>query len=431
MLKKLSKLKLRGFNNKNIKTALWSALETGSAPLFTFLLLPILNHVFGLAGYGNYVLLLAVVTMMGFAGLGSNLAIVKPLAVNLHNSDPLHIARLLGTALWVNLAGTIFFSALLFLLWFSSPAWIASFDWFKQIDQTLIVCLCAMLITTQLDLVTSSTLKGLQFFAYSSITELILRTFGFIALVIVAFGLKNIQSLFICQIIVNLLSVTVRLQLIKKLSGIKFSQLKFLITISQDLFVTGRWMALQYMLWSIYGVVDKLAVGSILGAKEAGIYNILLQFSLLLQLAIMGLFSAIYPKFSRENILIDKRLIKSLILLVLVISMPYVAALIFLKFYIFNYFLIANTFSSVFNALIFSTILMSLNLPFFYIAFSNKNLKKLTAYFALSTLTYTFLLYPLILRYGMLGAVIAKLLGIIILSVLICYGIFKAKDSTI
>jgi O-antigen/teichoic acid export membrane protein len=416
-------------NRANFKIASWSLIDAVSAPFFTFLLLPILNYQFGLVGYGSYALLLAAVTMLGFTGLGVNLTIIKPLAQSTNQANLEVIENLLGTALIFNLASTIIFCTFIAFFWAFAPSWVSNFSWFSLIDYKLLAYLFAMLITTQLDLVASSALKGLQFFSHSSKLEILLRSTGFVVLALVAVTQKDIYLVFLFQIIINIVNISARLLFIKKLTNIAIVHLKFVKETAVDLFKNGRWMTLQFAAWAIYASADKLAIGAVFGAKEAGIYSILIQFSMLLQLLVNGLFSAIYPKFSKENRVITPRITNIMIGAVLILVIPYALTLFFLKSYIFIYFHIDSSYTSVFYGLLLSTSVMSLNIPFFYIIFAGKDLKKLTIYFLVSIFFYAVLIYPFMINYAILGVVIAKLIAAVLFMIFIRLKFLNYKKA--
>lgn len=391
-------------------TALWSMLESFASPLFSLLLIPILTHNIGLEKYGLYVMIFAFVNFFSFTGLGMNTSITYYLAVNQHTKNATNISGRLGTALSLTLIGTVTFSLLfiLTLTLFKEMLGVV----YPQLVQHLFLVYAALLILilTQCDMVISAALKGLQQFKVSSKIEFMIRAIWFLVVMLVTVLIKEVGAIVFSIVIIVLMGLILRFRALRNVIELKVSNLKIHKIYINEFFHFGKWMTLQNIAGSMYGSLDKIIMGSLFGSKVVGIYNVILSITQLIHFVPANMLTFIMPKIANDKVTFTLATFKK-IFAITIISAGLIAIVICtLKQFIFYKFSIDSVYSPLFYGLIISFILMSLNIPSYYVALGLNLIKHVSIQCVLGAMAGILSLLLLASKYGIFAVLASKLI---------------------
>jgi O-antigen/teichoic acid export membrane protein len=418
-----------GISHKLQATALWSMLESFSSPLFSLLLIPIFTHNLGMENYGLYVMVMAFVSFFGFTGLGMSTSITYYLAVNSESINPKYTAERLGSALGLTFFGTVVFSCFFILAHNLYGSQIESYYPLLIAQQQLIYASLILIVITQLDMVVSASLKGLQQFKISSKVEFVLRLLSFIIITLVTFTQKNVIAIVLITLIMTLFSLIVRFRTLNKIVDFHFSDIKINKPIATELFHFGKWMTLQSLAGASFGSIDKLVIGTVLGNKVLGIYNVLLSIAQLIHYIPANMLTFIMPKVAKNNENLSISLLKKIFILTTIISSFFAVLIIILKKFIFLNFHVDSSYEILFYGLIFAYILLSLNIPSYFIALGMNLIKAVSLQCIIGSIVGVSSLLILISKYGILGAVASKLIYSVVAIFLVIPVLRKMKLS--
>lgn len=400
--------------------AMWSILESFAGPLFSLILIPVLTHNLGLENYGLYVMVMAFVGLFSFAGLGMSTSVTYLLSVNFDILNNKNIAERIGTAIGITLCGTITLSLLLFITF---EIYISNFEKiFPQFisHKPLIYCGLVLLSLTQCEAILSSALKGLQQFKVSSKLELLIRFVNFSVITATAVMFKSILAITICTVLVTFFSLITRYIALRKIAGLKILDIRLNSGYGHELFHFGKWMTLQSVSGALFVSFDKVIIGGLLGSKVVGIYNILSTLTQLVHFVPANMAVFILPKIAKNNKIITLNIFKKIFSLTIICSSLISIILIVLKPFIFLKFSIGSEFDNIFYWLIFSFILLSLNVPSYLIAIALNLVKAVSLQCIVGTILGITSIFFLVSKYGVLGAVVSKIIyALIALSLII------------
>lgn len=421
-----------GISQKLQATALWSMLESFSSPLFALILIPIFTHNLGLENYGLYVMVMAFVNFFGFTGLGMNTSITYYLALNYETSNPKNIAERLGSALALTFIGTASFACIfLLMLKVFTPLFVSHYP--QLIAQQYLIYAALILITiTQLDMVVSASLKGLQQFKTSSKVEFVLRFFSFIVIAVVAITQKNVFAIVSITLMMALISLIVRFRALSKIVHLHSYDIKINKHSANELFHFGKWMTLQNISGAIFNSLDKLALGYFFNTTVLGIYNIIVSITQLSHYVLASASSFILPKISRSanNIksaqqhyiksLAVSALIALIVMLILAILYPYVASHFSLGNVKYEYFLMLVSYG-----------LLAISVPPYYFMLGLGKVKLLSIINMLSASAGVVAIMLLVHSYEIWGAALARVSYTItvMLTLLVLPFLFKRANE--
>jgi len=403
-----------GFSHKIQATALWSTLESFSAPFFSLLLIPIFTHSIGLENYGLYVMVSALVAFLSFTGLGMQVSITYYLALNHETSSPNQIAERLVSSLLISFFGTTICSCfiLLGINIFVTPL----NEYLPQLgtQHQLIYIALGLIVVTQLDLVVSSAIKGLQFFNVSSKVEFFLRLLSFVTVALAAINQRSVVDLVCINLIMAIFNLIVRYTMLTKVVCLNFREVKITQRITKELFHFGKWVTLQNVASAFFSSVDKLVVGSALGNTVLGTYNVLLSITQLVHFVPANVLSFIMPKVAVNSKNITVLLLKKVLTANTLFSICIATLILIFKDLIFLHFHVDSIYKPLFYWLIAIYFLLSLNVPLFFIALGVNLIKTVSLQSILGALIGTIFLLALITDYGLLAVVASKLVYAII-----------------
>jgi O-antigen/teichoic acid export membrane protein len=399
-----------GFSHKIQATALWSLLESFSSPFFSILLLPIFTHNLGMENYGLYVMVMALVSFFGFTGLGMNTSITYYLAVNYQTSNSKQIAQRLTSALLITLIGTVLFSCLFLLVLSIFETQFK--EHYSQLSdkQQLIYIALGLVIITQLDGVVSSAIKGLQQFKISSKIEFVLRLLSFMVVALVAAIQKSVEAIALVVLVMAILNLLVRLAMLNKIVNFDLREIKINKQITNELFHFGKWMTFQGVSGALFGSLDKLVIGSFLGNAVLGSYNVLISIAQLIHFIPASSLTFIMPKIAVNNRSISKATLRKVSIVTAILSIIFSIVIFACKGIIFSHFHLDGNYENLFCWLIFNYFLLSLSVPVYFIAIGMHLIKAVSLQSIMGSLVGVIFLVIFISEYGLVAALVSKLI---------------------
>ena len=399
-----------GFSHKIQATALWSMLESFSSPFFSLLLLPIFTHNLGLENYGLYVMVMALVSFLGFTGLGMNTSITYYLAVNYQTSKRQKIADRLSSALFITLIGTVVFSCLFLLVLNLFEAQFK--EHYPQLigKQQLIYIALGLVVVTQLDMVVSSAIKGLQKFKISSKVEFVLRLLNFIVVALVAVTQKSAESIALVSLVMAVFNLIVRSIMLNKVVKFDIRGIALDKKITHELFHFGKWMTLQNFSGALFGSLDKLIIGGLLGNTVLGAYNVIISITQLVHFIPANMLTFIMPKVALNSESLSTATLKKVLNITVILSTSITTIIFASKGFIFSHFDVGSNYENLFFWMLFNYFLLSLNVPIYFIALGMHLIREVSLQCIFGSLIGIVLLLILISKYGLIAVIASKLI---------------------
>ena len=368
-----------GISMQNQANAFWSLIEAFSGPLFGMLMIPILIKAIGIAGYGEFVMLMALVGLLAFSGFGMNTTITYFLASQTNTQSSEDIAQKLVTALCITLVGTLSVSLILLLTFHFASGYLALNYPKLYVAKNDLPYVFLYLIISQADSVLSAAFKGLQAFSLSSRLEFAIRFMVFIANVASAMIFKSITLILMSLVVFSAIGLYIRLKFICKLPHLylgRYLKRAFCNKVHfKEQLKFGRWMVVQVVAASLYSSLDKIIIGSVMGTSVAGVYNVLLSVTQFVHIIPANSMGFVFSKLTKNKYALTFNMLKTLSRIVFS-SAIIVAALLFIgRPVIFNKLHIHNDYIFLFNGLLISHILLAINIPLYYMALSDNKIK--------------------------------------------------------
>jgi O-antigen/teichoic acid export membrane protein len=373
-------------------------------------LLPIFTHNLGLENYGLYVMVMALVSLFGFAGLGMNTSIAYYLAVNYQTSNSKEISQRLSSALLITLISTVIFSCLFLLVLTIFQIQFKEHCHQLSDKQQLIYTALGLIVITQLDMVVSSAIKGLQHFKTSSKVELVLRLLNFIVVAIVAVIQKSVEAIALVVLVMGIFNLIVRYAMLNKIVNLDLREIKINKQLTNELFHFGKWMTLQNISGALFSSVDKLLIGSFLGNAILGSYNVLLSITQLVHFIPASMLIFIMPKVATNNDYVSKAIFKKVLTITVIFSSIFSIVIFASKGIIFSHFHIDGSYESLFYWLIFNYFLLSLSVPTYFIALGMHLIKTVSLQGIVGSLIGILLMLILISGNGLMAVLVSKLI---------------------
>ena len=273
-------------------------LEYGSYPLLLFIATPWFLHQLGTGGYGHWMLLTATVGFGGVLNAGTGAATIKVISAGIGRSNSRNIEH----AVRVSLAIAVLGGAALALLVFSVFS-IAGPTLLRRMgDPALIrltgVAAAALIWLEQLDNVFSSAIKGAEYFGQAARIEVASKTVQIIVAGLVLWVTPTLWALYVALVVVGVLRLLAKTVIARGLLGL--TSLRPTLVGASAILHLAKWGWLQGLGGMLFGVADRILVGSLLGATSLTYYSIASQLALQVHATSAAGLSVIFPKVSRR-----------------------------------------------------------------------------------------------------------------------------------
>lgn len=283
---------------KSLSNPAWAVIEYGWYPLLVFIVTPYLLHTLGPDRYGLWMLLTATVSFGAILNVGTGAATIKHVSARSGGTDSNDVEPVVRHSLAIALVGGGLIATLISIVFcFTGNAWFA-----KMGDQSLLrlTGLVAALLAwvEQIDNVFASTLKGLEEFGHAARVEIASKTIQIFAAVLAVMMWNSLTALYTTLILVGVLRLFTKYWITKKVLTI--STLRPSFTNLSNVLAYARWGWLQGVGGLLFGVADRLLVGSFLGASSLAHYSVATQLAQQIHALSSAGMSVLFPKVSRK-----------------------------------------------------------------------------------------------------------------------------------
>lgn len=276
----------------------WAILEYGWYPLLLFLATPYFLKMLGTEKYGNWMLLTATVGLGSMLYAGTGTATIKEISAGLGRADGGNAERTVRASLAIAMLGGSGLAVLILaLFWFAGESLFEKMGDRELVRLTGIVA-AALIWIEQLDNVFASALKGAERFGPAATIEMAIKTaqIAFAALLVLAWA--ELWALYAALVIIASLRLIGKAWMVKRL--LDLSSLRPSLAHVTAVLHFAKWGWLQGAGAVLFGVADRLLVGSLLGAASLAYYSIASQLALQIHAVSAAGLSVIFPMVSRK-----------------------------------------------------------------------------------------------------------------------------------
>lgn len=273
-------------------------MEYGSYPLLMFLATPWFLHQLGAAGYGHWMLLTATVGFGGVLNTGTGAATIKAVSAGIGRADRRNTEQAIRVSLAIAILGGAALALLVFsVFWLAGPTLLRRMGDPETIRMTGTAA-AALIWLEQIDNVFSSSIKGAEHFGQASRVEMASKTTQIVAAGLVLWVWPRMLALYATLIVIAMLRLSAKVVITRRLFDLTLLR-PTLIGFS-GVFHFAKWGWLQGLGGMLFGVADRMLVGSLLGSSSLTYYSIASQLAMQIHAVSAAGLSVIFPKVSRK-----------------------------------------------------------------------------------------------------------------------------------
>jgi O-antigen/teichoic acid export membrane protein len=269
-------------------------------PLLMLTATPLFLRYLGSEQYGQWMLLVTLGNLGGLAGLGMGAATTKDVSAALGRGDTSFAVLAVRVSSLIALACSAAAGLLLAICWM---LWGASH--FARMGspaelQPLVLMAAGLLAFEQLDSVYTGALRGLERFDVSARVEMMAR----FAIVIAALGTaavsRRLEWVLAVYLTLTFMRAAAKAHACARLMGGVALWPTWERTMARHVLSFGQWSWLQSLGSALFSVVDRLIIGSVLGADALAHFSVCLQLAQQVQALPAAASSFLFPMFSRK-----------------------------------------------------------------------------------------------------------------------------------
>lgn len=283
---------------RKLASPAWAMLEYGWYPLLLFIATPWFLHRLGTEQYGHWMLLTATVGFGGVLNTGTGAATIKAVSAGIGRAAGGDAERTIRASLAIAMLGGSAMALLVFsAFWFAGDTLLA-----RMGDPSLIqvtgVAAALLLGLEQLDNVFSSAMKGAEQFGQAARIEITAKTTQILAGALAMLWWPELWALYAALLAIALLRLLAKMAIAMRL--LRLSNLRPSLLGTSEILHFAKWGWLQGVGGVLFGVADRMLVGSLLGAASLAYYSIASQLAMQVHAVTAAGVSVIFPKVSRK-----------------------------------------------------------------------------------------------------------------------------------
>jgi O-antigen/teichoic acid export membrane protein len=312
---------------------IWNSAEYIFYPLLMLAATPVFLHSLGARQYGQWMLLITLGSLGGWAGMGMGAATIREVASAHAQGDQHRRSDYVRVALFIVLVGTVVISLLLIavLILGGSRLFAQMGDRSELIP--VIVGAPFLIASDQIDSVFSGALRGAERFGLVARLEMLSKIIIVGGCLVTAIASHRLDLLIGVSVALNFLRVAIKSSAVAILFGINSIFPAWHAKVAASLISFGKWSVIQLIGSAIFSSADRLMVGSLLGADSLAIYSICLQLAQQVQSIPAAFGGFLFPYFTKRSQALDGRHQSRLLLvstgalslLAIVIALPIVS----------------------------------------------------------------------------------------------------------
>jgi O-antigen/teichoic acid export membrane protein len=275
----------------------WAILEYGWYPLLLFATTPWFLRCLDTERYGYWMLLTATVSFGGALNVGTSAATIKSVSSGRGSSDDAQALVRASIAI-AAIGGGVLALVVLLVYWGAGGALLGRMGSDPQFLHITGLAAALMIWLEQLDCVASSVLKGVEQFGRAARIEILSKTIQ-IGIAAVAVGQwPSLTALYTALLATGGIRLFAKLWVLRRALGI--ADLRPSFQTSTSILRLARWGWLQGVGGVLFGVADRLLVGTLLGATSLAYYSIATQLSMQIHAVTAAGLSVVFPAVSRR-----------------------------------------------------------------------------------------------------------------------------------
>lgn len=292
-----ARLDVRGLMTEFASSA-WAVMEYGWYPLLLFIATPWFLHKLGTEQYGQWMLLNAAAALSSLLNIGTSAATIKAVSTGIGRSANAEVERTVKASLAIALVGGSVLALLVgCFLWFGSDTLLIRMGNPALVQLTGVVA-ALLILLEQLDNVFSSALKGAELFSHAARVEMASRTVQLLAAALVLLISPELWALYTALVTIAFVRLAIKATIARRL--LELSGLRPTLAGAAEVLSFAKWGWLQGIGSALFGVADRMLVGSLLGASSLSHYSIASQLAMQIHGVTAAGLSVIFPKVSRK-----------------------------------------------------------------------------------------------------------------------------------
>jgi len=282
---------------KRISGSAWSVLEYGWYPLLLLVTTPWFLHRLGADNYGYWMLLTAIVGLGGVLNTGTGAATIKAVSSRLGQGKSVerHIRSSLGIAA---IGGGALSLLVIAVFQAGDGKLFGKMGGAEDLVQLTGYAAALLLLLEQMDIVASSALKGAERFANAAQLEVFGKSAQMLMAVAVAWRWPSLEALYLALTIGALVRLGMKLIAVKRVLAL--NSIAPSMRSAGDLLTLAKWGWLQGVGSVLFGVADRMIIGSMLGATSLAYYSIASQLAMQIHGISAAALSVMFPAVSRR-----------------------------------------------------------------------------------------------------------------------------------
>lgn len=284
-----------------MKQGSWAAIEYVAYPAVMFLVAPYFIYLLGTDRYGQWMLLIALSSLGGLAGLGMGAATTKEISeqIGLNQNSKLRIT--IGASLSIAILGGTLFGILLLAVYFSAPE-----SWFSKLgirgDTTIIfICAAVIILLEQCESIYVGAMRGFERFDLGARIDVIIKIASVAVYLTCAWLYQDIFILFYMAVAATSLRLLAKSLAVSWLVGGLIIRPQLSLPVTKRLLKFGKWAWIQALSASIFAASDRLLIGSLLGAEPLARFSLMMQLAQQVHAIPSASAAVIFPLISRKR----------------------------------------------------------------------------------------------------------------------------------
>ena len=282
-----------------LASSAWMVLEYAWYPVLVFAATPYFLHTLGTDRYGYWMLLTATVGFSAFLSTGTGAATIKQISAELGQASRVPVEHVIRSSLTIALVGGAFLAALVLGIF----AFAGDILFAKMADHSLLRLTgttAALLIwIEQIDNVFASTLKGAEHFGPAARVEMSSKAVQLLAAILVLAAGGGMAALYGSLVTVAIGRLIAKVWMVRRCMGVVSLQPSWSKTLI--LLQYAKWGWLQGAGGLLFGVADRLLVGSLLGPSSLTYYSVASQLAQPIHGVSAAASSVVFPNVSRRH----------------------------------------------------------------------------------------------------------------------------------
>jgi O-antigen/teichoic acid export membrane protein len=279
----------------------WNTAEYIFFPLLMLIATPIFLHSLGARQYGQWMLLITLGSLGGWAGMGMGAATIREVASAYGQGNQNRARNYVRVAVLIVLLGTIVVGLALVCSFMLGGSRLLSQMGDKSELIPIIIGAPFLIASDQIDSVYSGALRGVERFGLVARLEILAKSIIVSGCLLVATTSHRLDLMIITCVGLNLLRIAIKSTAVATLFGIDSLLPAWHVQAAAKLINFGKWSFIQLIGSAIFSSADRLMVGSMLGADALATYSICLQLAQQVQSIPAAFGGFLFPYFTKRS----------------------------------------------------------------------------------------------------------------------------------